>query len=109
MKKFFAILAEHFQRLAGNSTGNEAGAAPLFPPSAGTNLPAVPTALPSASMRGTTPTASRSNQGRNEGSASGGASSLRNKGTPSLNPDFITRQELNRELDLLRRLIESRK
>jgi len=34
---------------------------------------------------------------------------LSNGNTFSFSPDFITRQELKRELDLLRRLIESRK
>ena len=109
MKKFFAILVAHLQRYAGNASGNDAGSPPLFSPSPDGNIPPVPEISRSASTRETAPPASRSHRNRNEDRVSVGASSLRDSNTGSPNLDFITREELKRELDLLRRLIESRK
>jgi hypothetical protein len=110
MKTILATLAKHFRRLTANSSGTETD--PVSSPSPfafsgqkdGFESPTknssapITTILSSVSTRQNSlppqPTIPKLNE---------------SKDANSFNRDFITRQELERELELLRRLIESRK
>ena len=108
MKRILASLAKRFRTFAGHSTGDDTEPVSSLAPSApGTENDGSQSRAGISSAQGfatapIVPTQKRiiqlpMSQPREM------------KDAASSNPDFITRQELQRELDLLRRLIESRK
>ena len=110
MKKLSDLLAKCFGRF--NWTGIHTGPVPAFRPEppvfhaekAGFELPAktsqivITASSPAASLR---PGSTRTQPPAQRANGAGVA--------PSFSPEFITRQELQRELNSLRRLIENRK
>ena len=114
MKKLFAVLATRFQRLAGNSPGTVPPSA-MFQEEMDAGRLSEHLARPSAT--GASSGASTReiafpdprHTRRTSGAGFSTSASPGRNGRDFSSNDFITREELKRELDLLRRLIESRK
>jgi hypothetical protein len=121
MKKLLAIVAAHLRRFAGDSFGNDIESPSTFSTLQGAGedkfvsgakkLSSILTVSATASKRESSSIAPQVGGARNELESSDGVRpriSLEIANSPS-RPDFITREELKRELNLLRHLIESRK
>jgi len=107
MKKFLASLAKRFRRFASHSSGNDQE--PVSPPAFSGEHDGFDSraGIASASIAPIPPSVSRHTNGLRSQQALSKPNEMQN--ARSVNPDFITRDELKREVDLLRRLIESRK
>jgi hypothetical protein len=104
MKKILSDLAKRFRRFTTNSSDHTQSSVNIPPASIITISPSVSGV--EGTRRAQPPTASQNAVKNSQAVQSRG---LSNGNTFSFSPDFITRQELKRELDLVRRLIESRK
>jgi hypothetical protein len=106
MKKLLTNLAKRFRRFTANSPGHQ----PELVPTASPQPPVLAEEKDSFESHPKISAASIISR-QPSGSNSGQQTLKRNdtRGAASVGADFITRQELKRELHLLRRLIESRK
>jgi hypothetical protein len=110
MKNIFTSLAKRFWRLAANfpeADPETVSSSPLFYSS--DERDGVTSHAKISSARTATVLPNTFEQQKIPHSQQGILKPNETRDANSFNPDFITRQELSRELDLLRRLMESRK
>lgn len=110
MKRFLISFAKRFRRATANSSDDNSESGPSPQPSA---LFGKEDALePRSKIPPASNTAISLSASKQQGDLRIQQAVLKSNetgDTSSFNPDFITREELKRELDLVRRLIESRK
>jgi hypothetical protein len=109
MKKILTSFAKHFRRFTANSFTHdpEPASSPQSPAPEEKEIFESLAKTPLASVAATSSSISTRKSGIHPQRAILKANEAQS--TNSFSPDFITRQELKGELDLLRRLIESRK
>jgi len=108
MKAFLANHAKHFRRFAVQSSGKDLGSIPPPAPFPGENHGFESRAKsPSPAIAAMSSIVSKPTNSLRSPHTRVRQNEMQN--ARSIHPEFITREELKRELDFVRRLIESRK